>query len=350
MGAKASPQTAVLPNLMKQKQFELRTRCNVVLGPYGSDSTRAVARAADGRVVWNHGAAADDVQRLPGVVSLPSPASRYLVALGRAVAELRPGARVAVVAASGRFAAYARDGLAREAAALFESSVWRGAGVAPGDGRPVMLIPGFLAGDGSLATMTGWLRAAGYHTRRAGIRVNVRCSEDACARLERRLEDFADVAGERVAIVGQSRGGVLARALAARRPELVSGIVTLGSPTVAMLRAHPFVLLNVGVVGALGTAHVPGLFSLRCLRGGCCTEFRAALTGPFPPDVRFVAVYSKRDGVVDWRACLDPYADEHVEVRASHIGMAVNRAVYAQVARALGAFAERDETLWAQAA
>ena len=92
--------------------------CRFVLGPYGSDSTRAVARARAGRVVWNHGAAADDVQRLPGVVSVPSPASRYLVALGRAVARLSPGARVAVEAAPGRFARFACEELQREAAVL----------------------------------------------------------------------------------------------------------------------------------------------------------------------------------------------------------------------------------------
>ena len=89
--------------------------CRFVLGPYGSDSTRAVARARAGRVVWNHGAAADDVQRLPGVVSVPSPASRYLVALGRAVARLSPGAHVAVEGAPGRFAC---EELQREAAVL----------------------------------------------------------------------------------------------------------------------------------------------------------------------------------------------------------------------------------------
>ena len=57
-----------------------------------------------------------------------------------------------------------------------------------GDGRPVLLIPGFLAGDGSLATMTRWLRENGYRTRRAGIRANVGCSTEAFARLEARLE------------------------------------------------------------------------------------------------------------------------------------------------------------------
>jgi hypothetical protein len=58
------------------------------------------------------------VQRLPGVVSVVSPASRYLVALGRFVATARPGARVAVLAAPGRFASLAREGIEREAPRL----------------------------------------------------------------------------------------------------------------------------------------------------------------------------------------------------------------------------------------
>jgi ABC-type branched-subunit amino acid transport system substrate-binding protein len=91
--------------------------CRFVLGPYGSDCTRAVAAAGHG-VVWNHGAAADDVQRLPGVVSVPSPASRYLVALGRAVADLMPGASVALVTAAGAFARFAGEGLERAARSL----------------------------------------------------------------------------------------------------------------------------------------------------------------------------------------------------------------------------------------
>jgi branched-chain amino acid transport system substrate-binding protein len=90
--------------------------CRLVLGPYGSDSTRACARR--GAVVWNHGAAADDVQRMAAVVSVPAPASRYLVALGRAVAELRAGARVAIAAGRGRFARLAAAGLEATAETL----------------------------------------------------------------------------------------------------------------------------------------------------------------------------------------------------------------------------------------
>lgn len=88
--------------------------CDPVLGPYGSDTTRAVALARAGKVVWNHGAASDDVQRMPGVVSVSSPASAYLVALAR-----ETGAeRIAVVTAKGSFAQHARVGLEREAPAL----------------------------------------------------------------------------------------------------------------------------------------------------------------------------------------------------------------------------------------
>jgi triacylglycerol lipase len=229
-----------------------------------------------------------------------------------------------------------REGRAAvEAAALFRSSVWRGGGVPSGDGRPVLLIPGFMAGDGSLGTMTRWLRENGYHTRRAGIRLNVGCSSAACARLEERLEAFASDTGERVAIIGQSRGGILARTLAVRRPDLVSSIVTLGSPTVNQLSAHPFVLAQVAFVGALGTGRVPGMFRMSCLRGACCSQFRQDLLADFPGDVGFTALYSRTDGIVDWHACLDPAA-EHVEVRASHIGMGANSEVYAEVGHALG--------------
>jgi triacylglycerol lipase len=231
--------------------------------------------------------------------------------------------------------------IALEAATLRRSGVWAGEGVLPGEGRPVLLIPGFLAGDGTLATMTMWLRAHGYRTRRAGIRANVSCSEAACARLETRLEAFAEAQGEPVTIIGQSRGGIFAKALAARRPELVASIVTLGAPTVSQLRVHPLVLAQVGLVAALGSGHVPGLFSLTCLRGHCCERFRTALQGAFPADVPWTAIYSRSDGIVDWRACVDPQATECIEVRASHCGMALNAAVYREVAAALGATAQR---------
>jgi triacylglycerol lipase len=249
-----------------------------------------------------------------------------------------------------------REGLVGlEAAALMRSPVWHGAGQAPGDGRPVVLIPGFLAGDGSLGLMTRWLRGLGYRTHRAGIRAHVDCSAAVCKNLEDVLERMADKTGERVSIVGQSRGGIIARALAVTRPDLVGGIVTLGSPLRGMLNIHPLVLGSVGVVGALGTLRVPHLFTWRCLRGECCRAFREALDSEdFPDGVGFVSVYSRNDGIVQWKACLDPCAEEHLEVRSSHCGMAVHPDVYQIVGRALAGFAHADDvpvwTDWALAA
>jgi pimeloyl-ACP methyl ester carboxylesterase len=235
------------------------------------------------------------------------------------------------------------------------SPVWRGIGQAPGEGRPVILVPGFMAGDGSLAIMTRWLRSLGYHTHRAGIRTHVDCSAKVAKGLEEVAERMADKTGQRVSIVGQSRGGMAARALAVHRPDLIGGIVTLGSPTVGMFHVHPVVLGSIGMVGALHALRVPGTLGLGCLLGSCCKEFRRDLEcQDWPSDVAYTGVYSKHDGIVSWKACLDPCADEHLEVSSSHCGMAVHPDVFGIVGRSLARFGTADDvpvwTEWAKAA
>jgi triacylglycerol lipase len=228
----------------------------------------------------------------------------------------------------------ARIGL--EAAALVRDPVFRGSGVADGRGRPVLLIPGFLAGDGSLAVMAQWLRRCGYRPSRAGMVANVDCSGAALARLEPRLERLVARQGRPAALIGQSRGGGLARALARRRPDLVDGLVTLGSPQLDPLAVHPLVRLQLQAVSGLGSLGAPRLFKRSCLDGACCASFWEDVSDPLPGDLRAFSVYSRTDGIVDWRACLDPQA-EHMEVRSTHCGMAVNPEVYRGVAAALGA-------------
>src|SRR4051812_32410351 len=87
----------------------------------------------------------------------------------------------------------ARFGL--EAAALLRDPVFRGEGMTDGRGRPVLLIPGFLAGDGSLSMMAGWLKRAGYRRSRAGIVSNVNCAGTLMPRLEQRLERLVSEQG-----------------------------------------------------------------------------------------------------------------------------------------------------------
>lgn len=224
-----------------------------------------------------------------------------------------------------------------EHAALRRDPVYRGEGVPRGDAAPVQLIPGFMAGDPSLGLMARWLRDLGYRPCRAEMRVNIDCTERALQRLEASLERQAERHGRQVRIVGQSRGGSMARALAVRRPDLVEGIVTLGSPLTDEFAIHPLIKAQVVWVAALGSAGVRGLFGYGCRMGACCAQARADIQeAPFPDGVRFTSVYSRSDGVIDWRSCLDPAA-RHVEVRASHIGMAVHPDVFRAVGEALGA-------------
>src|SRR3954453_22112659 len=172
-----------------------------------------------------------------------------------------------------------------ELAGLMRSEVWRGAGVAPGNNQPVMLVSGLLAGDNSLNFMARWLKATGHRPCRAGIAVNVDCSERAVGKLERRLECLAEDSGQKVAIVGQSRGGSFARVLAVRRPDLVSGIVTLGSPLTHQLAVHPLLRASILGLGALGTIGVDGLMRHSCLWGDCCTCFWDDFQKDFPAGV-----------------------------------------------------------------
>src|SRR3954470_4104371 len=185
-----------------------------------------------------------------------------------------------------------------ELAALMRSPVWRGEAVAPGDNQPVLLVSGLLAGDQSLNLMARWLKQTGHRPCRAGIAANVDCSQRAAERLERRLECLAEDSGQKVAIIGQSRGGSFARVLAVRRPDLVSGIVTLGSPLKHQLAVHPLIRASIFGMGVLGTAGVDGLMSRSCLWGDCCTEYWDHFGSDFPSGVGFVSIYSRTDGIV----------------------------------------------------
>ena len=203
-----------------------------------------------------------------------------------------------------------------------------------GDGRPVLLIPGFLAGDQSLTRMAVWLGAGGFELARSGIRWNVDCMEPIVTSVEARLERAVSRAGRPALLVGQSRGGSIARAIAVLRPDLVDTVVTLGSPLLDQLAIRARTWPSVLGVGFLGTIGVPGLFGWSCLAGECCARSVAAVIAPFPAGVRFVSVYSRSDEIVRWEACLDPAAVQ-LEVNVSHMGMGVSRDVWVALAREL---------------
>ena len=92
--------------------------------------------------------------------------------------------------------------------------------------------------------------------------------------------------------------------------------------------------MHVYAVGTLGSLGMRGFFKHQLQDG---QVLRDLLEGPrraHAKDIGYLSVYSKSDGVVRWRACLDPEA-EHLEIKASHVGMAVAPRAYRAIAAAL---------------
>lgn len=207
---------------------------------------------------------------------------------------------------------------------------------------PVVLVPGFMAGDGSLAMMGGHLRRLGHRTYRSTIHANVGCTRDATESLERRVEAIATKRGRPVTIIGHSLGGLLARGLAARRPDLVDGLITLGSPLLAPGAAHRLLLLDLAVVVSLRRVGIGGLMGADCTSGDCARLGWDEARAPLARETAFTSVFSRRDGIIDWRSCLDPQA-RTIEVRTSHVGMAFDPTVLDVVAETLAANRARRE-------
>jgi len=221
-----------------------------------------------------------------------------------------------------------------ELSRLLADPVLHGRGVPRGDGRPVILMPGFGGGDYTLLVLAAWLRRIGYEPHTAGFVTNTGCSDRGLDRVERRAQTLHDTHGRRVALIGHSRGGHYVRALGQRRPDLVSHGISIGAGLRQMLAtSYP-------TQAAAGAARRVVLRSGRarsslCLTEGCDCTFAAGFAAPFPTDsVRLTSIYSKGDGVVRWQSALVPYAT-CVEVTGSHVGLIFNRKTYRAIATAL---------------
>lgn len=207
-----------------------------------------------------------------------------------------------------------------ELAELLASPVYYGIGVPRGDGRTVLVIPGFMGSDNYLTILAGWLQRIGYRPAQSGIALNAGSLGRLLRQVERRAERLAR--DQRLTVIGHSLGGVFARILAVTRPDLVDDVITLGSPLVGDPRtaAHP-------LVRAMGEIFIVD-------RAVEEADAMARLASPLPEGVRLASIYSREDAIVDYRSCLDP-TGEQIEVRGSHVGLAWNASVYRRLGRLL---------------
>jgi pimeloyl-ACP methyl ester carboxylesterase len=212
--------------------------------------------------------------------------------------------------------------------ALLRHPVWT-TRVAEGAGTGVVVVPGFGGLDASLALLRQWLRRRGYVPVGAGLGMNLGCTEALVARLERRVEEHTRRTGGPVVLLGHSRGGMLARLVAVRRPDLVSGLAMFGSPVLDPLDAGGVARHLLRLLPRLSGFGVRGLLDGDCLTGACRDTTVVGLAAPLR--VPAVSIYSREDGVVGWRSCQDPAA-EWVEVRSSHTGMGTDPVLYGALA------------------
>lgn len=177
----------------------------------------------------------------------------------------------------------------------------------PRGDRTVLLLPGFLATDTNMVSLKRQLRKLGHYTKGWGEGINVGPSQRVVDAMLGRLEDIADSRGSKVDVVGWSLGGVYARFLAHERPELVSSVITMGSP----IR---------GVGERRGT--VSKIFD--------AVASTDADLGDFDPTIRLkvpvTSIWTRTDGVVDWKAAATRPGPrtENIEVPGTHVGLPVN--------------------------
>jgi pimeloyl-ACP methyl ester carboxylesterase len=191
-----------------------------------------------------------------------------------------------------------------------------------GHGEPVLLLPGFGAGDASNAALNAMLRYLGYRVYGWGLGVNRGNVEALLPQVEARVRAIHDQTGLPVRLVGWSLGGVLAREVARDAPELVDRVVTMGTPVVGGPKYT-----------RVGAAYRAAGYDVDEI------ERKIEIRHEVPIRVPVTAIYCKADGIVDWRACIDHRTPgvEHVEVRATHFSLGFDPKVLEIVAGRLAA-------------
>ncbi len=220
---------------------------------------------------------------------------------------------------------------------LHATPAYYGFGVPHGDGSGVVIIPGFLGTDMYLMEMYAWLRRIGYQPYFSGIGLNAECPNLLIRRhLTETMNRALRETGRPIHVIGHSLGGIIARSVAGQRPDDVASVITLGSPFRGTV-AHSRVLKAAEIVRkGIQLKHGQGVLP-DCYTGRCTCQFLDSLRRDLPAGITETAIYTRTDGVVDWRYCVTENPAVDFEVPGTHIGLAFNPAVFDIIARRLRA-------------
>jgi pimeloyl-ACP methyl ester carboxylesterase len=189
-----------------------------------------------------------------------------------------------------------------------------------GDRHPVLVLPGFTAGDRSTEPLRWFLRGQGYYVHGWHLGRNVGPTRRIMTGIDARLFELHERHEKKVSIIGWSLGGIYARELARHHPHMVRQVITLGTPFRLVEGDHSAAepLWNQAepyFVEELATMRIP-------------EEDKAPLRVPS------TAIYTRTDGIVRWHSCIEAEGPrrENIEVHGSHSGLGVNPAALIAIA------------------
>jgi pimeloyl-ACP methyl ester carboxylesterase len=214
---------------------------------------------------------------------------------------------------------------------LFSPTTW-GFRAPRGDGSAVVLVPGFMGTDNYLARMYWWLWLIGYTPVMSGIGINARCPNLLCNRLEKTIVETYEETGSKVTIIGHSLGGTLARVVSAKRPNMVERVIMLASPIRPIDSAIKLNPVTSGISKLVrflqsGEGTYPD-----CLKPNCGCSAMSVLRRISRSPAKETAIYTRSDGIVDWRNTVFGNPDVDIEVKGPHMALPYNPQVYRVIA------------------
>jgi len=224
---------------------------------------------------------------------------------------------------------------AAEILLLHATPVYYGFGVPRGDDSAVVIIPGFLGTDLYLMELHAWLGRIGYRPYFSGIGINAECPNLLIQRhLNETIERALAETGRRIHLIGHSLGGVIARSVAGQRARDVASVITLASPIRGTVTGQTVLHATEAIRQRILQEHGRGVLP-DCYTGRCTCNFIDSLNRKIPDWMVETAIYTRDDGIVDWRYCMTRNAEVDFEVPGTHIGMAFNPSAYTIVAERL---------------
>ena len=218
---------------------------------------------------------------------------------------------------------------------LHMSPTYYGFGVPKGDHSGVVVIPGFLGTDFYLSHLHSWLGRIGYRAYFSGIGLNADCPNLLIQRcLNDTMEQALKETGRPVHLIGHSLGGIIARSVAAQRPRDVASVIMMAAPFRGNV-AHKNILRAAEIVRKrILDEHGPSVLP-SCYTARCTCNFLDSLRRPAPLSIPETAIFTKNDGIVDWRYCRTENSEIDFEVTGTHVGLVFNPAVYTIIAARL---------------